>query len=144
MMVPTIDISEKLHLLLKKTQETENGFKMAAQKVTNASLQLFFKDKAAERYMFIYELQYELTSLGKPSPKDHTSYNSWIDINTMFDSTDENEIMEQAIFIEKAMLREYNEILQGTKIPYTTHLLLEHQKNKIDKGFSPIESIEQL
>lgn len=142
MIVSTTEIGNKLYALLAKTKDTEKGYTIAASKVHNSNLQHFFKQKARERHEFGYELQGELLFLGHVFKNNNINY-QWIDMTTIFESNDEEEIFEQAIFVEKTILQEYNSILNEMKVPQTTLLLLQYQKDKIDSGFSPIKSIEK-
>ncbi|MFD1163663.1 MULTISPECIES: ferritin-like domain-containing protein [Hwangdonia] len=144
----TEEIGDKLNDLLEKTYDAEKGFKKAADKVDNAALKSYFKQKAQERYGFGHELKSEIKTFGQDVDKGGSlkgsAHRTWMDVKALFSSDNEESMLEEAIRGEKSAIEEYSDVINETSLPMSTKSILESQKNKIENGLSKIKTLEDL
>lgn len=142
----TEEVGKQLNELLQKTYHTQKGFKMAAKYVDNDALKSYFKLKAQERHDFGDELAAELKRYSHPINSQQTEDvdKAWMDVSAIVFLNEEESMLEEAIKGEKASINEYNKILNHKKLPLSTKVVVESQKNKIIKGLSGFRTLEEL
>ena len=144
----TVEMSNKLNELLEKTYDAEKGFKNAAENVDHSALKSYFNQKAQERYNFGHELKSEIKSFGQEVDKGGSAtgaaHRTWMDVKALFTGDNEESMLEEAIRGEKAAIEEYQDVLNETSLPSSTHKILSSQKSTIESGLSNIKSLEDL
>ena len=144
----TEEVGNKLNELLEKTYDAEKGFKNAAENVDHSALKSYFNQKAQERYNFGHELKSEIKSFGQEVDKGGSAtgaaHRTWMDVKALFTGDNEESMLEEAIRGEKAAIEEYQDVLNETSLPSSTHKILSSQKSTIESGLSNIKSLEDL
>lgn len=144
----TKEVGTKLNELLERTYDAEKGFKNAAENVDHAALKSYFDQKAQERYNFGHELKSEIKSFGQEVDKGGSvtgsAHRTWMNVKALFSGDNEESMLEEAIRGEKAAIEDYQEVLNETSLPSSTHKILSSQKNTIESGLSNIKSLEDL
>lgn len=146
----TEKVSNKLNELLEKTYDAEKGFSLAAEKVDNPSVKSFLESKITQRRNFANELKNEIREYGQV-PEDDGSFaagahRTWMNIKTALSSENEERILEEVQFGEKASLDEYNDILNDDDctFPPSTEALLKKQKSAIEAAINTAKRYEEL
>ena len=144
----TETISSKLGNLLEKTKDAEKDFKTAAENTNNTCLKQYFERKSKERYHFGYQLYNEIRSFGDRANKTGSltgiANRTWMDLKALFSMNDEETMLEEAITGEKTALKEYNDVLNETSLPISTHSMLLKQKDTIENDLKIIKKLEDL
>ncbi|NJB71086.1 uncharacterized protein (TIGR02284 family) [Saonia flava] len=143
-------ISNKLNDLLEKTYDAENGYRLAKEKVENASVKKFLSDRENERRTFSGELKTEISKYGE-LPKTEGSltgniHRTWMNVKAAVASNKEEKILEEVERGEKASLEEYNEILRDRdfEFPPSTENLLMKQRNAIYASINTAKGYEEI
>lgn len=143
----TEKVGDRLNNLLTKSYDAEAGYKKAAEKVNNAGLKNFFKNRAQDRYNFGHEIKEEVRSFGQEVDKGTSftadAHRAWMDIKTAFTTDTDEAVLEEAIRGEKASVEEYNEILAETSLPNSTRAILEKQRNNIQNALNEVKALEE-
>lgn len=143
----TEKVGDRLNNLLTKSYDAEAGYKKAAEKVNNAGLKNFFKNRAKDRYNFGHEIKEEVKSFGQEVDKGTSftadAHRAWMDIKTAFTNDTDEAVLEEAIRGEKASVEEYNEILAETSLPNSTRAVLEKQRNNIQNALNEVKALEE-
>lgn len=143
----TEKVGDRLNNLLTKSYDAEAGYKKAAEKVNNAGLKNFFKNRAQDRYNFGHEIKEEVRSFGQEVDKGTSftadAHRAWMDIKTVFTNDTDEAVLEEAIRGEKASVEEYNEILAETSLPNSTRAILEKQRNNIQNALNEVKALEE-
>lgn len=143
----TEKVGDRLNNLLTKSYDAEAGYKKAAEKVNNAGLKNFFKNRAQDRYNFGHEIKEEVRSFGQEVDKGTSftadAHRAWMDIKTAFTNDTDEAVLEEAIRGEKASVEEYNEILAKTSLPNSTRAVLEKQRNNIQNALNEVKALEE-
>ncbi|CAH8282136.1 uncharacterized protein (TIGR02284 family) [Mariniflexile fucanivorans] len=144
----TATISNKLNNLLEKTKDAEKGFKTASENTNNTYLKQYFERKSKERYQFGYELNNEVRLFGERPKKSGSvtgaAHRTWMDIKALFSGNNDEAMLEEAISGERATLQEYNNVLNETSLPISTHSILLKQKDIIESDLKTIKTLEDL
>ncbi|WP_430927886.1 ferritin-like domain-containing protein [Polaribacter marinivivus] len=141
-------ISNKLNELLEKNYDAEKGYLNAASNVESKKLKIFFKKRASERSEFAKNLRTEILSYGQ-IPEDNgpfkgTMHRNWMSLKSMFNSNDEEAILEEALRGEEASYDEYCEILKEDDFAPSTRKMLEMQKQTIQSAINSLKYQEKL
>lgn len=141
-------VGQKLNGILEKTYDAEKGFEKAAENIDNNALKNYFRSKAQERNIFGDELQKEIKIFNQEIAKDGSTagsvHRAWMDIKALFSFDDEESMLEEAIRGEKVAVKEYEDVINETKLPVSTKSLLVSQKNKIENGLYSIKSLDDI
>ena len=146
----TEKVSNKLNELLEKTYDAKEGFTLAAEKVDNPSVKSFLESKADQRKNFAGELRQEIMQYGELPDEDGSfaanAHRTWMNIKTALSSNNEERILEEVQFGEKASLDEYNDILNDDDctFPTSTEALLKKQRSAIEAAINTAKRYEEL
>ena len=69
----TVNITGILNGLIETCKDGQEGFRLAAEDVNNATVKQFFGECSLQRHKYLTELQELSHSLGEPNPADSTS-----------------------------------------------------------------------
>lgn len=138
------EVAKMLNALLEKNYDSEKGFLLAAEKVEDQDLKLFFNQRAQERYDFGHELKDEIRNF-REAPDPGTSLKSdifrgWMNIKSLVSSDKEAAFLKEVLRGEIAACDEYNEILQDRTIPPSTGNILIRQRNSIAYAIYQVKS----
>jgi len=144
----TETISGKLNELLERTYDAEKGFKKAAENTEHIYLKRYFERKSLERHNFGIELNNEVRSFGEIPEKSGsvagTAHRAWMDIKAMFSVDNDESMLEEAIRGEKTALDDYNDVINDTSLPLSTHTILIKQRDAIASDLNSIKRLEDL
>ena len=146
----TEKVSNCLNELLEKTYDAKEGFTLAAEKVDNPSIKSFLESKADQRRNFASELRQEIMQYGELPEEDGSfaanAHRTWMNIKTALSSNNEERILEEVQFGEKASLDEYNDILNDDDytFPPSTEALLKKQRSAIEAAINTAKRYEEL
>ncbi len=142
-------ITNRLNDLLTKTYDAEKGYKLAQDKVDNASIKKFLSDKVQQRYNFGHELKDEIQNFGKTPEKGGSikgdAHRAWMNLTTALSNNNTEQILEEVERGEKASLEEYNAILNDKDMvlaPSTENLLKKH-RNEIKEALNNAKIFEE-
>lgn len=140
-------IADKLNDLLEKNYDSEEGYKLAEEKVNDQQLKEIFRSRSQNRYDFGHELKDEIRKYGE-SPDKGTSvkgdlHRSWMNIKSSLASNTEEAILEEAIRGEKAAVADYDSVIAEKDIPSTTKKLLTKQRDYIKDALEQVKNLER-
>ncbi len=139
-------VGEKLNALLQKNIEAREGFHKAAEKMENPAIQSFFNNKSRERNTFAHQLESHINQFNVETEDDDglkaKAHRTWMDIKTMLASDQEEAVLEEVIRGEKAIIEQYEEVLEDTAMPLPTRNLVTTQLNTIKSGMEIVEKME--
>lgn len=141
------DVAKKLNALLEKNYDSEKGYLLAAEKVKDQDLKLFFNQRAKERYDFGHELKDEIRKF-REAPDPGTSLKSdifrgWMNIKSLVSSDNQAAFLKEVLRGEVAALNEYNEILEDRTIPPSTGNILIKHRNSIAAALNQVKSLQE-
>lgn len=147
-MTSTIQTTSKINALLTKNYNAEKGYKKAAEIVNNNKLKQFFETEAQKRYDFGHQLKSEIKNFGD-TPEKGTSlkgdaHRAWMDVKSVFTSSDASAILEEVKRGEKATISEYNEVINDISIPPSTKTILTKQKASIENALQGVKNFEVM
>ena len=144
----TETISSKLNDLLERTYDAQKGFKKAAENTEHTYLKRYFERKSLERQNFANALNNEISSYGESPEKNGsaagTAHRAWMDVKALFSSDNDEAMLEEAITGEKTALEDYNEVINETSLPLSTHSILVKQRDTISSDLNAIKRLEDL
>jgi uncharacterized protein (TIGR02284 family) len=140
-------IIDGLNSLLAKNYDSERGYKNAASKTENPTLQAFYKNKASQRYTFGHQIKNHILELGG-SPDKGTSilgdmHNAWIDFKTALSFDKEESMLEAIETGEEACCRDYEDFLEMDNIPSNIRNTISHQKMQVKNALRKVEVFEE-
>jgi uncharacterized protein (TIGR02284 family) len=148
MMKFTEKMTSKLNELLEKNYDAEKGYKKAAENVENNKLKHFFNEQAQKRYDFGHEIKTEIKNYGETPDKGGSTtgamHRTWMDIETVFSSNNEETILEEVQKGEKAAIEEYNEVIKDTTLPPTTQQILTKHRDTIQNAWQSAKNFEAV
>jgi uncharacterized protein (TIGR02284 family) len=109
-------VVEVLEKLIEVCRDGQNGFREAAEHVSDPELRSFFSEQSSERARFAEQLQGEVQRLGKPDPERKgrvaaALHRTWIDLKSALGGGDRSilEAVEQG---EDNAKKNYEEALK--------------------------------
>jgi uncharacterized protein (TIGR02284 family) len=117
--------TEKVRALLQDLVETcrdgQDGYRDAAEHVTESNLRNFFNDKSLERAGFAGDLEQEILRLGEKDPDRSGSataaiHRAWIDFKVTLGGG-EPAILESVESGEDQAMKSYESVLQSSELP---------------------------
>jgi uncharacterized protein (TIGR02284 family) len=130
----TIDI---LNSLVKTLRDDQEGFRDAAEHVTESDLRVMFMDFSTERARFLGEIQNEIERLGNPDPADSGSvagllHRGWMNLKAALAADRDEAVIEECEKAEDAAIKRYSEALKHN-LPGYIRDLLERQLEQIGR-----------
>lgn len=128
---------ETLNGLVKTLRDDQEGFRDAAEHVTDGDLRVMFMDFSTERARFLGELQNEIERLGNPEPANSGSvtgllHRGWMNLKAALASDRDEAIIEECEKAEDAAIKRYSEALKHN-LPGYIRDLLERQLEQIGR-----------
>ena len=140
------ETKELLNELIKTLRDDQEGFRDAAEHVTNDDLKVMFMGFSTERAQFLGELQNEIERLGDPGPANSGSFSglfrrSWMNLKAALSSNRDEAIIQECEKAEDAALGRYSEVLKHG-MPRYIRDMLERQVRVIGRERALIAQLE--
>ena len=131
--------------LVDTCRDGQNGYRDAAEHVTDPNLRQFFNQQSLERAGFAGELERELIALGVADPDRAGSVGggirrAWIDLKTALGGGDET-ILSSLEAGEDAAKKSYSAALADENLPEHLSSLIRRQLASIDAAHDHIRSL---
>lgn len=140
------DAISTLNNLIETCKDGENGFRTAAEGVTNAELKTLFNTYSQQRAQFAAELQGEVRRLGGDPEKTGsvaaTLHRGWIDIKSTVTGQDENAIIAECERGEDSAKKNYEEAL-GENLPANVAEIVQRQFGQVKEAHDRIRNLER-
>jgi uncharacterized protein (TIGR02284 family) len=135
-----------LNRLIETCRDSQEGFRMAAERMENAELKTLFNLYGQQRAQFAAELQAEVRRLGG-DPEEAGSlagalHHGWINIKSMVTGADEAAIISECERGEDLAVKNYQEALRG-ELPNVIRELVEGQVRQVKEAHRRIRGLER-
>lgn len=139
---------ENLQKILKRCYDSEEGYKLASEKVDEPYFKGLFLSISGTRAEFAKEIFEEITRLGG-DPTYTTSikgdlHRTWIDIRAAFTKNNEELIIEECIRGEESMLEDYEEAFKDIHLPTDIGSMLSKQMTSIRADLNRLKRFEKV
>ena len=140
------DIVSTLNGLIETCRDGQNGYRAAADGVTNGELKELFLEYSRQRANFVGELQDEVRRLGgDPTSTGSlaaTLHRGWIDIKSAITGEDEGAVIGECQRGEESAVETYREAL-GTDLPANVRSIVERQFAQVKSARDRIRALER-
>jgi len=133
-----------LNNLIETAKDGEQGFKTAAEGLTDAQTKALFNEYARERAQMARELQDEVRRLGGDPEKAGSTagalHRGWIDIKAAVTGKDQHAIVAEAERGEDVAKNAYDEALKEP-LPATAQTVVQRQAAKVRAAHDRVREI---
>jgi uncharacterized protein (TIGR02284 family) len=117
-----------LNDLIETLKDGQEGFKQAAESVSNPNLKSLFSDYSQQRSRFATALQTEARRHGEPDPETSSSatgalHRGWINLKSAITGGDEHAILAECERGEDSAVEEYKKALDNGLSPTAQELV---------------------
>ncbi|OAV45865.1 PA2169 family four-helix-bundle protein [Lewinella sp. 4G2] len=137
-----------LNKLITTLYDGENGYKEAAEEVSNTALKTRFLNLSQQRYDFGHDIKPFIKSLGGEVDKGGSVAASlhrvWMDLKTAVSSQDEESILNEIIRGEESAVDTYREVLADADFPVTARTTVSTQLSKIESVLADMRKLESV
>ncbi len=145
MALETKEAISVLNDLIETCKDGEEGFRTAAEHVTNASLKSLFSEFSSQRSKFASELQIEVTRLGGEAQKSGSisgvAHRGWLDIKSAVTRGSDEAIVAEAERGEDNAKKHYREAC-AKDLPAEVQSLVEKQAQVVQQTHDKVRSLE--
>jgi uncharacterized protein (TIGR02284 family) len=142
----TSGVASTLNGLIETCKDGEQGFRSAAEGVTDPNLQRLFESYSQQRAEFANELQTEVKRLAEdPVDSGHVVgalHRGWLNIKAAVTGKDEGAIISECERGEDVAVRNYREALDQS-LPNNIQMIVERQFVQIKQAHDHVRSLEQ-
>lgn len=140
------DAVSTLNNLIETCKDGENGFRTAAEGVTNSQLKTLFNTYSQQRAQFAAELQGEVRRLGGDPESTGsvaaTLHRGWIDIKSTVTGQDENAIIAECERGEDSAKKNYEDALREN-LPANVAEIVQRQFGQVKEAHDRIRNLER-
>ena len=134
-----------LNNLIETLKDGQEGFKAAAERVSNPRLKSLFRDYSEKRSLFATALQSEARRHGETEPETDSSatgalHRGWINLKSAITGGDEHAILAECERGEDSAVEEYKKALDDGLSP-SAQELVSHQFAEIKAAHDRIRSL---
>lgn len=131
MSTTTVSIASVLNSLIEACKDSQEGFRDAAQSVTDPDYKSLFAELANQRQTYNGELRRLVLSLGEPA-EDSGSFagslhRGWMDLKAAMTSGDEHAILEECERGEDFAVARYRVAMEHDELPGNIISVIERQ-----------------
>ena len=131
--------------LIETLKDGQEGFKQAAEGVSNPNLKSLFRDYSQQRSRFVTALQSEARSHGETDPETNSSatgalHRGWINLKSALTGGDEHAILAECERGEDSAVEEYKKALDDGLTP-SAQELVSRQFAEIKAAHDRIKSL---
>ena len=121
--------SSVLNNLIETLKDGQEGFKQAAEGVSNSALKSLFRDYSQQRSRFATALQGEARRHGESEPETSSSatgalHRGWINLKSAITGGDEHAVLAECERGEDSAVEEYKKALEDGLTPSAQELVL--------------------
>jgi uncharacterized protein (TIGR02284 family) len=140
------DVVKVLNNLIETCFDGANGFRTAADGVSEDRLKALFTDFSRQREQLATELQSEVTRLGgQPSDSGSVAaaaHRGWINIKSVVTGKDDSAILAECERGEDVAVDEYEKALQA-QMPEETALIVRRQYATVKAAHDRVRELEK-
>jgi uncharacterized protein (TIGR02284 family) len=134
-----------LEELVETCRDGQNGYRDAADHVTDSNLRHFFNEQSLARAGFAGEIEQEIITLGKNDPNRSGSasaaiHRAWIDLKSALGGGD-HAILKSVESGEDSAKSSYQKALQNPDLPKHLAALVRRQLASIDAAHDHVRSL---
>tara|TARA_R110002020_G_scaffold199626_2_gene401112 strand:- start:1483 stop:1932 length:450 start_codon:yes stop_codon:yes gene_type:complete len=137
-----------LNGLLRLNKDEQKRFEQAAEITDNRKLKNYFLNKAKRRENSASEIKSQIVKYGGiPTAKGSLMgvfHRGVMDLKSFWSMYNDDSLFEKTVKEERAMLNEYQKLIQLNNIPISCHEILKRQILEIKFGLNIVTSIEDL
>ena len=131
MSTTTKSIASVLNSLIETCKDGQEGFRAAAEDVTNSDMKVLFSELSTQRQQFVSELQQIVAGVGE-EPETSGSlagalHRGWIDLKSALSKSDEHAVLAECERGEDSAVTEYKDALEHTELPNNIRLTIQRQ-----------------
>ena len=138
------DVRSSLNGLIETCKESGEGFKLAAEKVTEPDIRMLFLKYSSQRAQFAGELQAEILALGgEPSTAGSVAgaiHRGWSGLKSAVTVEHDVTVLDEAERGEDSALRNYHEAL-SKDLPSNLRVIVERQYWEIRKTHDNVRAL---
>jgi uncharacterized protein (TIGR02284 family) len=139
------EITSVLDELIETLRDGQEGFKQAAEGVTDPKLKSLFRDYSDQRARFVTALQTEARKFGEQKPEDNSSaagalHRGWINLKSAVTGGSEHAILAECERGEDSAVEEYQKAV-GNGLPPALQDIVSHQFAEIKAAHNRIRDL---
>lgn len=127
----TKSIASVLNSLIETCKDGQEGFRSAAEDVTNSDMKALFSELSMQRHQFIVELQQLVASVGEEAETSGSIagalHRGWIDLKSALSKSDEYAVLSECERGEDSAVAEYKEALEHSELPDNVRHVIQQQ-----------------
>jgi uncharacterized protein (TIGR02284 family) len=135
-----------LNSLIETCKDGEQGFRTAAEALTDFEVKGLFERYTAERARMVSELQAEVRRLGGDPERGGSvaasMHRGWINIKSVVTGKDDARIIAEAERGEDVAKQEYEKALQSS-LPAPVHALVQGQYGQVKEAHDRVRELER-
>jgi uncharacterized protein (TIGR02284 family) len=139
------DVISVLNNLIETCKDGQEGFREAAQAVTDSSLKTLFNEYSMQRAQFVGELQSEVRRLGGDPEKSGSIaaalHRGWIDLKSAITGKNDNAIINECERGEDSAVSNYKEALDKN-LPADVRSIIERQYRSVKEAHDRISAMK--
>src|SRR3954471_24064899 len=144
-MKETREIMSVLDELIETLRDGQEGFKQAAEAVSDPKLKSLFRDYSDQRARFVTALRTEARRFGDKQPENDSStagalHRGWINLKSALTGGDEHTILAECERGEDSAVEEYKKALENGLTPVAQELV-SRQFAEIKAAHDQIKSL---
>jgi uncharacterized protein (TIGR02284 family) len=117
-MKETKEIISVIDELIETLKDGQEGFRQAAEAVSDSKLKSLFRDYSDQRARFVTALQVEASRFGEKEPEDDSSaagalHRGWINLKSALTGGDEHAILAECERGEDSAVEEYQKAIKN-------------------------------
>jgi uncharacterized protein (TIGR02284 family) len=142
------EISSTINRLIETLKDGEEGFRQAAEAVTDSDLKSLFGEFSRQRARFATELQSAARQFGEGDPEKSSStagalHRAWINLKSALTSGDDHAILAECERGEDSAVKEYKEALEKD-LPASLREIISRQFREIQTAHDRIKSLRDM
>jgi uncharacterized protein (TIGR02284 family) len=141
----TKDIGNILNGLIETAKDGEQGFRQAAEKAKDPSLQSLFTKYATQRASYVRELQTLVVGLGeKPAESGHIAgafHRGWVDLKAALTKNEDKALINEAEAGEDATVKNYRQAL-ANPLPPEISQVINRQYAGVQEAHSVVRDLK--
>jgi uncharacterized protein (TIGR02284 family) len=145
MALETKEVVSVLNDLIETCKDGEEGFRTAAEHVTNPNLKSLFSEFSSQRSKFASELQIEVTRLGGEARKSGSvsgaAHRGWLDIKSAVTRGSDEAIVAEAERGEDNAKKHYYEAV-AKDLPTEVKGIVQKQAHTVQQTHDKVRSLE--
>jgi len=140
--------------LVEICKDGQEGFKEAAENISNSEYKVVFQNYAQQRGMFASELESEIKRLGGDDDTSNlegmwndvagAAHRTWLNLKSAITSGDAKAILNECETGEDAAVRAYENALDDREVPIEVSSLIRNQYAAVKEAHDRIRSLRNL